>query len=98
MSLANQSDQNEIVLMAVSIDEDEELWSSLVEHRLKSRILDIRILDDQLSKVKANYVLNSLPVNVLIDPEGRIIDARAPTPSDPALLRLLATYALALHD
>jgi hypothetical protein len=98
VSLANQSDQNEIVLIAVSIDEEERLWSALAQQRLKSSILDIRILSEQLQIVKENYVLNSLPVNVLIDPEGRIIDARAPAPSDPALLRLLATYALALGD
>jgi peroxiredoxin len=98
VALSNQFDQNEIVLMAASVDEDIGLWTKVVEQRAPGRILDMRISADQLQKVKADYLLNSLPVHVLIDPDGRIIDARAPSPSDPALLRLLASYALALHS
>jgi len=43
------------------------------------------------SKFVTDYVISGIPRFILIDPEGKIVNANAPRPSDPELINLFTT-------
>jgi len=40
------------------------------------------------------YQINSIPRFILIDPNGNIVDANAPRPSDPSLIKLFDSLGI----
>ncbi|MGV8946729.1 MAG: TlpA family protein disulfide reductase [Lutibacter sp.] len=84
-----------IQFVSVSFDkaEDHDKWVNFVkEKKLTSyQLIAGEETHDILSKT---YNIKMIPRFIFLDPEGKIIDATAPFPSDPMLIRLFEKYNL----
>jgi thiol-disulfide isomerase/thioredoxin len=78
-----------IEFVSISIDaiEDREKWSKFVTEK---QLGGIQLLADNewQSQLIKEYGVNGVPTFILIDPDGNIISARAPKPSDTKLIDL----------
>lgn len=84
-----------IVFVSISIDniKDREKWSNFVN---KKELSGIQLLADKEfnSKFIKEYNILGIPRFILIDPNGNIVNANAPRPSDPKLIELLISLKL----
>lgn len=84
-----------ILFVSISIDnsKDREKWSNLVN---KKELSGIQLLADKEwdSKFIRDYNIHGIPRFILIDPNGNIVNAQAPKPSDPKLIDLLNSLPL----
>lgn len=84
-----------IVFVSISIDniKDREKWSNFVN---KKELSGIQLLADKEfnSKFIKEYNIQAIPKFILIDPNGNIVNANAPRPSDPKLNELLNSLKL----
>ncbi len=75
-------------VVSISIDDSRYKWTSYVnEENLKGN--QWFMPGGWSSKMAYDYVLIAIPRYVLLDQQGRIIDASAPFPSDPKLVELI---------
>jgi thiol-disulfide isomerase/thioredoxin len=79
-----------IEFVSISIDamKDQPKWSKFVTEK---QLGGIQLLaeNEWESKFMKDYAVQGVPTFILIDPNGNIINARAPKPSDPKLIELL---------
>lgn len=79
-----------IEFVSISIDEqkDHEKWKKFVTDR---EMGGVQLFADNAwgSEFAKAYAINSIPRFILIDPQGKVVDADAPRPSDPALAEKL---------
>ncbi len=84
-----------IVFLSISIDEakDHDKWKNLVKAK---DLGGIQVIADKGGKSKFldDYFISSIPRFILIDPSGKIVNNKAPRPSDPELLTLFNELAL----
>lgn len=66
-------------------------WRKMIEDRQMSGIQLFAGTDYSFSQ---EYQINSIPRFILIDPDGNIIDANAPRPSDPKLKELFNSLSI----
>lgn len=77
-----------IVFVSISCDKDPEAWRTAMKEEKTEGIQLIAGAD--LSFLKA-YMVQAIPRFILLDPEGKIVDAHMTLPSDPATEQTLAT-------
>ena len=81
-----------IAFVSISTDESrrsggsweaaEKKWSNFVKYRNMS---GIQLWSGKDTRFQQEYQINGIPRFILIDPQGNIVDANAPRPSDPRL-------------
>ena len=78
-----------IAFVSVSIDrrQDHEAWKAMVEDKELGGI-QLFADNDWKSQFVTDYKIQGIPRFILIDPEGNIVDAAAPRPSNPELINL----------
>ena len=84
-----------IEFVSISIDskKDQEKWSKFVKEK---QLGGIQLLaeNEWKSKFITDYAVQGVPTFILIDPNGNIISARAPRPSDTKLIDLFNSLQL----
>lgn len=77
-----------IVFVGISIDDPrlEDKWKQVVE---ENEMPGVQLFANGDTSFLQAYQVNGIPRFILIDPEGKIVDANAPRPSDPSLTTLL---------
>ena len=73
-----------VVFMSISVDKDKEAWKKMVEEEA----FDWVQLHDSVM-MNDDYLVRYIPTFVFIDTDGKIIDPRAPRPSDPSLREMM---------
>ena len=89
--LARELKGKDIQFFCLSLDSGTALmkaWESLVREK-QGEILHLNIPDGFKSALAAHYGIRSVPRIVIVDQQGRIVDAFARRPSDPKLRRQL---------
>lgn len=84
--LFKQSKGKNICFVSISIDADKKAWKDKV---IKDKMEWIQLYAGEDSAFKKNYNLGPIPRFVLIDPEGKIIDANMTKPSFPKTIEIL---------
>lgn len=75
-----------IKFVSISSDKDSKKWKDFVK---KNSLTGIQLIAGRGSKFFKDYKINGIPRFILIDKEGKIIDANAPRPSEPKLIKIL---------
>jgi len=73
-----------VVFMSISVDQDKEAWKKMVAEEAFDWI---QLHDGE--KMNDDYLVRYIPTFVFVDTEGKIINPRAPRPSEEALRELL---------
>jgi len=93
--IQNQYKDKNIVFISISIDkpDDKEKWKAFVADE---KLGGVQLHADQETKDRLSKALNikSIPRFILIDSEGKIIDANAARPSNPKLVKQLSDLEL----
>lgn len=81
---AAYKDNENIAFVGVSIDENKEAWEKMVTEK---NMAGIHLIADKAwdSKITKDYLIGGIPRFLLIDKEGKIVDARAARPSSDAI-------------
>tara|TARA_B110001469_G_C9587449_1_gene291451 strand:+ start:715 stop:996 length:282 start_codon:yes stop_codon:yes gene_type:complete len=83
--------EKNIQFVSASIDraKDNDTWVSMVNDK---ELTGIQLMadNDWSSQFAKDYQINGIPRFILVDPEGNIVSADAPRPSDPKLKELFA--------
>lgn len=84
-----------IEFVSISIDEidDKEKWQEIVD-KYELGGTQLMVDNGRKSDILQNYMITSIPRFLLIDPEGNIVTADAPRPSDDELDDLFAEVGL----
>jgi thiol-disulfide isomerase/thioredoxin len=71
-----------IVFMSVSVDEenDHQTWLDMIEEK---QLGGVQLFAAGWSKIVNDYHIKGIPRFMLFDPQGNILDTKAPRPSDP---------------
>lgn len=81
-----------VQFVSISIDEpkDYDKWKDMVTEK---ELTGIQLVADNnwKSKFVVDYAIQGIPRFILIDPQGNIVSADAPRPSDPELRKMLDT-------
>jgi thiol-disulfide isomerase/thioredoxin len=72
-----------IVFISMSVDKEKPKW----EAKVKADKFEWIQIHDPI-KVNKNYLVMYIPTFTLIDPEGKIVNARCPRPSNPELRKI----------
>ena len=93
--LDEEYDGKDLAIVSLSIDkqENKQKWLTMIK---QEELKGIQILADKDwdSEFVTAYNITGIPRFILIDPEGKILDANAPRPSDPRLKELLSSLKL----
>ncbi|MES2543652.1 MAG: TlpA disulfide reductase family protein [Bacteroidota bacterium] len=88
--LKDEFKQNNISFVSISLDKekDYEKWNNLVKDK---QLKGFQLFADKgwNSQFAKDFVVETIPRFILLDPEGNIIDADAPRPSDEKINELL---------
>ena len=78
----------EFVSTSIDVAKDYNTWVEMVE---KEQLGGMQLIadNDWQSKFVTDYAIEGIPRFILVDPEGNIVSADAPRPSDPKLVELL---------
>ncbi len=100
-NIEKQYHNKNIAFVSISTDESrrsggtweaaEKKWRDFVQKRNMS---GVQLWSGQDFSFQQAYQINSIPRFLLIDPEGKIVDANAPRPSDPNLKSLFTSLGL----
>jgi thiol-disulfide isomerase/thioredoxin len=100
-TLEKEYHKKNIAFVSISTDESqrsggsweaaEKKWRDFVKKRNMS---GIQLWSGQDFSFQQAYQINSIPRFLLIDPEGNIVDANAPRPSDPSLKSLFSSLGI----
>lgn len=83
----------QFVSISVDTKKDYEKWKKMVTDRQMSGI-QLVADNDWNSKFAVDYAIVSIPRFILLDPDGKIVSADAPRPSDPELVKLFDSLKL----
>jgi len=83
---------NKITFLTVSIDREIQPWRKAIITSNTDVNKNYLLLNPEKSPFAQQNNINSIPRYVLINKDGKIIDADAPRPSDPKLKELLNKY------
>ena len=75
-----------ILFISMSVDKDKAAWEKLVN---QEKFDWIQLHDPQTIKANKKYLVMYIPTFTLIDPAGKIVNARCPRPSNPELRSIL---------
>lgn len=83
-----QGQNIEFVSTSIDQDKDHEKWKTMVNAKALG---GMQLFADNAwqSKFVQDYAIQGIPRFILIDPEGKIVNADAPRPSDPRLTAML---------
>ena len=88
--LEDKYHKKKITFVSISIDseKDHNVWKEMVAEK---ELSGIQLFSDKdwNSEFIKNYLVNSIPRFILIDPEGKIISADAPRPSQGEIISIL---------
>ena len=88
--LEDKYHEKKIAFISISIDseKDHNIWKEMVAEK---ELSGIQLFSDKdwNSEFIKNYLVNSIPRFILIDPEGKIISADAPRPSQGEIISIL---------
>jgi thiol-disulfide isomerase/thioredoxin len=88
--LEDKYHEKKIAFISISIDseKDHNIWKEMVAEK---ELSGIQLFSDKdwNSEFIKNYLVNSIPRFILIDPEGKIISADAPRPSQREIISIL---------
>lgn len=100
-SLEKEYHNKNIVFVSISTDESqrsggswdaaEKKWRNFVKERNMS---GVQLWSGQDFSFQQAYQINAIPRFLLIDPEGKIVDANAPRPSEPRLKALFTSLGI----
>lgn len=81
------------VSLSIDTEEDYEKWKKMVTEK---ELGGIQVIADNAwdSEFIQNYAINGIPRFILLDPEGRIVSADAPRPSNPELKELFKSLEI----
>lgn len=77
-----------IQFLSISVDDDTKKWKNVVSQK-KMKGFQLIAKKDWRTSVAKDYQLKTIPRFILIDTEGKIIDADAPRPSEERLVEVL---------
>lgn len=88
-TVENKFHDKNIEFVSVSIDEQKnhDTWVKMVNDK-KLGGIQLFADDNWNSKFIKDYAISGIPRFILIDPEGNIVSANAPRPSNPELIKL----------
>ncbi|WP_233861278.1 TlpA family protein disulfide reductase [Tenacibaculum piscium] len=75
----------EFVSISVDSEKDYEKWKEMVADK---NLSGVQLYSKRDQTFSGAYKVNSIPRFILIDPQGNIVDANAPRPSNPKLITL----------
>jgi thiol-disulfide isomerase/thioredoxin len=75
-----------VVFLSMSVDKDKAAWEKMVR---EEKFDWIQLHDPQTIKANKKYLVMYIPTFTLVDPEGKIVNARCPRPSTPELRTIL---------
>ncbi|CAL2093389.1 Thioredoxin domain-containing protein [Tenacibaculum sp. 190524A02b] len=86
-SVEKQYHNKNIVFVSISTDakRNYDTWKKMIKDKEMGGVQLYANEDQSFSRA---YFINSIPRFILIDPQGNIVDADAPRPSDPRLIEL----------
>ncbi|GAA4342994.1 ABC transporter permease [Flaviaesturariibacter amylovorans] len=83
--LSERYTDERLLFAAISIDEDKKAWQREVMFK-SERVLQLHVEGDAFAQA---YGISSIPRFLLIGPDGRIVNANLPPPSEPEFLAIL---------
>jgi len=75
-----------VVFISMSVDKDKAAWEKMVK---EDKFEWLQLHDPQTIKANKKYLVMYIPTFTLIDPDGKIVNARCPRPSNPELRAIL---------
>lgn len=84
-----------IAFVSISIDQekDKETWKKMIEDQELGGI-QLFAEADWKSKFATDYAIEGIPRFIIIDPQGNIVSADAPRPSDPKLTEMFDSFQI----
>ena len=76
----------DIVFVSISCDREEEAWRKAME---EEKVSGIQLFVNGDLDFAKSYVVSGIPRFILLDKEGRIVDAHMTAPSDPKTEEML---------
>ena len=70
----------------MSVDKDKAAWEKMVK---EDKFEWLQLHDPQTIKANKKYLVMYIPTFTLIDPDGKIVNARCPRPSKPELRKVI---------
>jgi len=74
-----------INFVSISVDKNKAAWKKMVTEK---KLGGIQLHFNNDNSFSQAYKINGIPRFIIVDPEGKIVDADAPRPSNPALIKL----------
>ena len=74
-----------ICFVSISCDQDKTAWEQMVKEK---KLGGIQLIENENQAFTNAYTVTTIPRFILLDKEGKIIDADAPRPSEPGLVEL----------
>ena len=86
--LQNKFKGKNIEFVSISVDENREAWLKMIKEK---ELKGVQLLSDKSfdSQFVREYGITEIPVFILLDKEGKIINANAPRTSDPEIEKIL---------
>ncbi len=81
----------EFVSISVDSEKDYETWKKMVADK---NLTGVQLYSKRDKVFAGAYKVNSIPRFILIDPQGNIVDANAPRPSNPKLIELFESLKI----
>lgn len=75
-----------IHFVSISVDRDRKAWKKMVAEK---DMQGIQLNTNRDNTFEEAYMISTIPRFILIDPEGRIVNARMPLPSNPQAIQIL---------
>ncbi|TCZ72825.1 ABC transporter permease [Flaviaesturariibacter aridisoli] len=85
--MAERYTDEKLLFVAVSVDEEKAAWQREARFR-SSRVLQLHV-PDAMEQFLKPYSIETIPRFLLIGPDGRILNAFMPPPSDPGFASIL---------
>lgn len=90
---ADYKDKN-VAFLAVSLDQDKEVWKELVKGKPLDHVYAENGTDPNVVNIGISYQVTAIPLTVLIDTKGNFIDHNAPVPSSKEIRSVLDSLLL----
>lgn len=95
--LMNSYPADNIYFLSLSIDDNTINWRNKIKQRDLQSLNHYLLLNHSNATLTRQYNIETIPRYLLFDKEGKILNADAPKPSDPALKQLLDSLLLIKH-
>ncbi|MBS1639549.1 MAG: TlpA family protein disulfide reductase [Bacteroidetes bacterium] len=87
--LLTEYNKHNVAFIQITFDKEIQPWQKTIYSQKLTEIENYKIINSINPEIINKYNINSIPRYMLIDKDGKIIDADAPRPSDPKLKTLL---------